>query len=661
MSWQQKLVETYQNCQSEIGKGVDIPGYPILLPICHTTQLAQIEVVLDGQGNLMKGASRILYDKKDQETIIPCTDNSSGRAGMGYTPHPLFDKMQYIAKDYLVHGGEQKKWRYNEYIGNLRDWVVSDFSVPSVHAIYTYLSNFCIINDLISEKLIILDDTGQIISKVNSSKEILEREDVKNDALLKVIKDPLDAFVRFRVQDSSCLEDRVWLDTAVWNSFISYYQNSMKDKDYCYISGDMIPVSDKSPCKIRNTGDRTKLFSSNDKSGFTYRGRFTTATQAAQIGYVPNQMLHNALKWLVEKQGSKTGSLVYVAWGTKNEDIPDVCSDTFDLGVDFSSSSNSIDIRSAFAQRFNRAKAGYSAKLSDSSDVMIIGLDAATPGRLSVVYYQEYSGRDFLERLEYWHSSCSWLISRMEYPENSKKGVRKSFFGAPSPKGIIEAAYGERSGDSFITATIKRIIPCITEARAFPEDIMKALVHRASNPVAFDKKENWRYLDVLAITCAVVKKYFNDKENPSLVDKLSDYKEVWSMALDSNNRNRSYLFGRLLAYAQDLEATAMYVSKEDARQTNAERMMHQLTIKPAKTWEVLYNQLQPYFKRLGAARGYGIASLKQQEINSILDSIGTEGFSNEALSEVYILGYASQMVEFTRQRKEASENKKESN
>ena len=53
MSWIQKLYETYNNCQSMIGKSDDVNTTP-LLPIFHTTQIAHIEIVIDQEGNFKR-------------------------------------------------------------------------------------------------------------------------------------------------------------------------------------------------------------------------------------------------------------------------------------------------------------------------------------------------------------------------------------------------------------------------------------------------------------------------------------------------------------------------------------------------------------------------------------------------------------------------------
>ncbi|WP_279288502.1 type I-C CRISPR-associated protein Cas8c/Csd1 [Clostridium algidicarnis] len=99
MSWIQKLYDTYENCRSEVG----IPGTDerriTLLPIAHSTQNAQIEVVINGYGEFLRARA---LDKGEVVTIIPVTEDSATR-GNGIVPHPLCDKLQYVAGDYTIY------------------------------------------------------------------------------------------------------------------------------------------------------------------------------------------------------------------------------------------------------------------------------------------------------------------------------------------------------------------------------------------------------------------------------------------------------------------------------------------------------------------------------------------------------------------------------
>src|SRR4051794_6381634 len=95
----QKLYETYERC---VGKEPD--GVDPLMPISHTTQQAHIEVVIDSNGCFRRAS--VLSDKNKSNTVIPCTEESGGRAGSKPVNHPLCDKLQYVAGDYLRYGGE---------------------------------------------------------------------------------------------------------------------------------------------------------------------------------------------------------------------------------------------------------------------------------------------------------------------------------------------------------------------------------------------------------------------------------------------------------------------------------------------------------------------------------------------------------------------------
>lgn len=97
-----------------------------------------------------------------------------------------------------------------------------------------------------------------------------------------------------------------------------------------------------------------------------------------------------------------------------------------------------------------------------------MGLNAATPGRLSITYYQQMSGSTFLNNLLSWHLSCNWIMSYTKNRMNKNQPI------APEPEDIVKAAYGvERNNflhvdDALMQDTLKRIIPCIIEGRRLP-------------------------------------------------------------------------------------------------------------------------------------------------------------------------------------------------
>ena len=58
------------------------------------------------------------------------------------------------------------------------------------------------------------------------------------------------------------------------------------------------------------------------------------------------------------------------------------------------------------------------------------------------------------------------------------------------------------------------------------------------------------------------------------------------MTLERERRSRDYLYGRLLALAEHMEARALYVGGE-RRATSAEKLMQRFADRPYSTWRIL--------------------------------------------------------------------------
>ena len=86
--------------------------------------------------------------------------------------------------------------------------------------------------------------------------------------------------------------------------------------------------------------------------------------------------------------------------------------------------------------------------------------------------------------------------------------------------------------------------------------------------------------------------------------------------------------------------------------------MHQFTLRPSKTWDIIKKQLVYYLRRLGEN---DLSRKWKLEMNEIEDKIGIENFNNNKLSEVYLIGYASQMMEFENEKAIAKERKEKNN
>ncbi|GKU82021.1 type I-C CRISPR-associated protein Cas8c/Csd1 [Niallia sp. NCCP-28] len=628
MSWLLNLYETYESNLDQVGKiekKYNGQEYT-LLPVSHTTQTAHIDVIVTEEGEFHFAN---IINKSDANTLIPCTEDSASRAGAVVSPYPLHDKISYVAGDFVAYGGQIKKEvPFSKYITNLKNWAESPFATQTVKSIYNYLSKQTLIADLVENKILWLDTNAHLIGKWDKKAEDFIGE--KPPIFSTVTGGQESAFVRFSVHSSKRLIPQPWKDPNMYESFILYYQRLLGNNDLCYVTGNIMPSTEKHANKIRNAGDKAKLISSNDTSGFTYRGRFNKSNEVASISYEVSQKAHNALKWLINKQGKIVDQRAFLVWGNDNENnVLDVMDDSFSIFAMDEAAELKEELKSYtyehFARELAKAIDGYKSDLSANDRVQIMILDSATTGRMAVLYYRSIERSNYLERLKNWHTTCVW---QHHYRKN-KEGYSMPFYGAPAPKDIAFAAYGPKANDKLVKGLMERMIPCIIDEAKIPLDIMKNVFYRASNPISM---ENWEWEKTLSIACALINK-----------------KEGYSVALDQENEDRDYLFGRLLAVADVLERNAL--DNNDKRATNARRYMSSFAQHPARTWTTIQKALQPYQARLGERVWY---------YNKLIDEVGTkikfEDFNNKPLSGRYLLGFYSQRNDlYQKKNKESQE------
>lgn len=618
MSWLLNLYETYQTHSGRIGeieKKANGQEYT-LLPISHTTQNAHIEVSITEEGEFH---SAEVIDKEDANTLIPCTEDAASRSGSKIAPYPLHDKLSYVAGDFVTYGGKTKKEEpFAYYIQQLENWASSPYGHDKIKSIFRYLRKRTLIKDLVAERILFLDEDNKLMDSWDKNKHAQEHRE--KPAIFRVVAGGQEnAFIRFTVHSPNKIETKVWKDKEIYESFISYYNQRLGDHDLCYVTGKWLPKTEKHANKIRNAADKAKLISSNDSSGFTYRGRFKESNEAASISYEVSQKAHNALKWLIHRQGKIIDQRVFLVWGNHTEtSIPDPLEDSFDLfAMDLTPEASSQEEKREtftnqnFAAEVAKALDGYKNNLSSGSEVNIMILDSATTGRMAVLYYRNLHKDLYFDRLKRWHSRCVW---QHRYRKNQKNQY-VSFYGAPSTKDIAYAALGSKANDKVVKGIIERMLPCIIDCQRIPADIIRSAFHRASNPVSM---ETWEWEKTLSVTCALI-----------------NYKEGYSVALDSNNQDRNYLFGRLLAVADVLERRAL--GADETRATNAIRYMNSFSRHPARTWKTVQDSLQPYQAKLGT-KGIYLTKL----IDEIAAKFQLEDFNNKPLSELYLLGFYSQ-------------------
>lgn len=632
MSWMQKLYETYNNCEPEIGYSNNEKERP-LLPICHITTQAQIEIAIDGAGNFLR--ANLITDKNDASTIIPSTESSASRAGSKPANHPLCDKLQYLAGDFRDFGGsvtsgfaKELGEPYRSFVKTLKGWCQSEFAHPKAEAVLKYVEKRTVVQDLAKQKILLIGDDGTFLQK----KEV-EREKNSTD-IFSVINDQEQTFVRWIVEIPGDREPDVWKDKTLWDSWINFYLSDKTKEPFCFVTGKTAVLTSNHPKYLRREGDGAKLISANDTSGFTFRGRFLTDDQACNVSLEVSQKAHYALLWLISRQGYRKDDQAIVAWATSGAELPQPTDDPISIFDDsdlISDEPAPADIRQDLAIKLKKKIAGYSQKIDADTDVVVMGLDSATPGRLAITYYRVLNGSDFLERLNQWHETCTWLhryraIEIVDQETGKTKLIYPPFVGAPAPRDIAEAAYGRRVTDKHRKSTVERMLPCIVDGQPIPRDLVTSTVRRASNRAGIrdsqDKYES-EWNKTLSIACALYKKH-NEKEN-------------YSMALEPTRTTRDYLYGRLLALADSLEEWALNEANE-SRQTNAARLMQRFAERPFSTWRTIELALTPYKARLG-----GKSKKRQWMIDEVVALFVPDDFTNDKpLSGEFLLGYHSQ-------------------
>ena len=270
----------------------------------------------------------------------------------------------------------------------------------------------------------------------------------------------------------------------------------------------------------------------------------------------------------------------------------------------------------------------------DGGFMILLGVDAATPGRLSLVEEKTLDSARYLENIRKWHESCNWIH------EKWKSGKRIQFQGMVGVRDVADILFGIESKGSLTIVdanskklyaeVAKRLIPCIWNGQAIPYDYVNRAVIQASTPLAFKDRRNWER--ALTLACSMVKKYREERNS----------EEEWNVALNKECKERDYLYGRLLAVADRIEYRTYDMEKDSSRITNARRYMSVFSQRPFETWKVIEENLQPYLNKLAIVERRYYENL----VNEICTLFDVEDFKNNSrLNGLYLLGFHSQSYE----------------
>ena len=597
--------------------------------------------------------------------LLPATESSENRTS-GEAPHPLADKIQYVAKDYADYGGEKKAY-FDGYLKQLKAWCESPFAHPKVQAVLNYVAKGRVVADLVEAGIFPLDSDGKVLNKWEAEGDVPPIFSV-----LPKTKGEIEfgsALVCWQVEIAGDVHSQTWTDKTIQQSWADYAASEKADKGFCLVQGEEAVISTMHPAKLRHTGDKAKLISSNDTAGYTFRGRFATAEEAASVSADVSAKAHSALRWLISRQGIRNGDQVTVAWAISGKLVPspmkDISSeidwDNLDIGAvenpdeisKQTSSENSepspdwsVNIGRAAAQIIKKKLHGYQAELKECEQISLIMLDSATPGRMALTYYQEFLPADYFANLDAWIDDFSWYQRySIEVPNGKKTDKRTQWrFVPPSPYSIADTVYGKSLSDTLKKQLYARLLPVIAGGTSvpIPEDLVQKSFQAACNP---NGCENWEWQRNIGVACALYKGWRARHHDLS-------QRRTYPMSLDTQNRSRDYLYGRLLAIAENTESYALYLAGEK-RATTAERYMQRFAEHPFATWRNIELALNPYQERL---RNNG-KDTGAQAIGEIMELFATDDFTcDDKLNGEFLLGYHCQKMEIARRIAEFSVN-----
>ena len=604
----QKAMETYDAHSDLVGK--ERENHQVLAPVGHIITQAGVEITLEPDGSFF---SARLIGNREPKIFIPATEESAGRTS-GDCAHPLCDNLSYIASF--------NESRHAKYVTQLTEWANSPYGHPMLRPILTYVQGGTILSDLSESGLIELDEKGA----------------PKNEKLM----------VRWRIHGIGTPLDGCWQQPSLVKAFQDWYTSKLAGRGpaLCMITGADAPPAEQHLKGVIASAGNAKLISANDTSSFTFRGRFTSDSQAVTVSYEASQKAHNALQWLASEQGVREifGGRTFLCWNPQGIQI---CHAAGPFGKKLVTT-----VPSDYRQELKNTLDGMRSQLPQQSGVVIAAFDAATTGRLSMTYYSELLGSDYLQRLYDWDEHCCWFFGWNKFRANAA-------IQSPLLRRIVDCAFGTLSGekghvwlktdDKIMGQQMQRLISCRVDRGHIPLDIMKALFHRASTPQSFGDPTVRE--EILATACAVIRKYRYDV-----------YKEECDMEFDLNDMDRNGLFGCLLAVLEKVERDTY--NKDETREPNAIRLQSIYCRRPMKTFQQIYEHLnQAYFPKLRPwLREYYRAMITNiiAKIDSLPESDRDSSSKwNAPLNEMYLIGYSHQRKELYTKKERSEENKEE--
>lgn len=196
MNWPLELLKLYEKHKEKAGTYTTVDNRKVpFLPLFHDTVNAVYEIVLTENGELSEIKD---VPPDDAVTIVPVY---VAFRTSDCCPNALCDNVKYIASTSKYH---------HAYMEKLKLWHDSDYSHPTVDAVYSYLSKETVEADL---------------EYFESQKPKKRKNNNVNEKEKKLVK--TGSFIRFTIlyQSPEKKESHCWLDRTLHKQFISYHNS----------------------------------------------------------------------------------------------------------------------------------------------------------------------------------------------------------------------------------------------------------------------------------------------------------------------------------------------------------------------------------------------------------------------------------------------------
>ncbi|ERL66330.1 type I-C CRISPR-associated protein Cas8c/Csd1 [Schleiferilactobacillus shenzhenensis] len=613
-----ELTKVYDRNAQSAGEFINDERFT-LLPLGHVSVKIPIEVVVDQDGSFLSARG---VPKDEQLTVIPATIDAATRSS-GVQAFPLQDKIKYCAGDYIEYVKGKKDLKnaaesHAQYLRLLQGWA-ADPDVPSqIIAIASYIGKNQLVHDLLGS--------------------------LTNQKLVASVKNG-DSFVRFTVDDAT--SEPVWRNNTIFQSWTKYYLAKQAEDEETvgidYITGTEVPTTKKLEKNVDPFASGAKLISANDDSSYTYRGVFL-GDDYYSLGFQQSQKMTHALKWLIQRQGIHRDTRAYLFWtsGASNDSVNDAISlmangQTLSarrqrINAASSSVSQTPDTGKPVAIEYSKRLLGMAGDIETDAEhpVNILFLDAATTGRMSIVYYDLMQSDELKQNLINWSRKAVFT----RYWDQTAHQITPNFYQ------IVEGAYGiGKTGSRYETVqkrAMTHLLVAVIHGRVIPPDIIQAFYRHVRHPNSYHD-------DAMRKTTAM-QAWYRDIVFFTAIQNYNT-KGASGMSLEKENTDRSYLYGRLLAVADTVERSAIRQQQarggsQTDRLTTAVRFFTNFSERPASTWKRIWLAVvRSYLGRLSAGSQAYYAEL----VKEITNMMPSEEFADDSpLSPVFLSGYAAQ-------------------